>query len=211
MNRMTLALAVLVSMLAGIAAAWWLGERGPPPEHATVLAPPRPLPELSLVDQTGAPFRRDRLEGRWSLLFFGFTHCPDICPTTLAELAEVRRLLGDLAPAEQPRVVFVSVDPARDSPAALARYVAHFDPAFTGVTGDAAAIRHLTQALGLPVFIGAPATDGSYAVDHGAAIFIVDPEAAWRAVSSAPHSAEGLALDYRRIVAAADLPVAGHD
>ena len=76
-------------------------------------------------------------------------------------------------------MVLVSVDPGRDTPAVLARYVAHFDPSFTGVTGDAAAIDALTRQLGVAVMIGTPAADGSYTVDHSAAIFLIDPDAAW--------------------------------
>jgi protein SCO1/2 len=155
---------------------------------------------MQLTDHDGNTFGVERLRGRWTLLFFGFTHCPDICPTTLATLATVRSALADLPAPQRPEVVLVSVDPARDLPAVLARYVSHFDPSFTGVTGDPAAIDALTRELGVAVMIGAPAADGAYTVDHSAAIFLIDPQAAWTAVFGAPHDAKTIAADYRGIV-----------
>ena len=206
MNRRIVLIIVLVAALAGAATAWFaMPKRDSRPvlEQATWLDSARPLPELALTDGQGRDFRQDRLRGHWTLMFFGFTNCPDVCPTTLAALAAVRRQLADLPTGEMPAVVFVSVDPGRDTPEALGRYVAHFDPQFTGVTGTPAAIETLTRALGVAVFIGAAEDDGSYAVDHTAAIFLVDPDAALRAVFSGPHAAAAIAGDYRRIVAAA--------
>jgi protein SCO1/2 len=104
---------------------------------------------------------------------------------------------------DQPVVVLVSVDPARDTPAALARYVAHFDPEFLGVTGQPEAIEVLTRDLGVAVSIGPTSDDGSYSVDHTAAIFLIDPAAEYSAVFGSPHAADVIARDYRSIVAAA--------
>jgi len=202
MNRAILVAIVALAVLAGAVTAYLL-EREPPPAallHATVFDTPRPMPAMRLTDHQGRPYGAERLRGRWTFLFFGFTNCPDICPTTLATLAAVRSGLADLPAPERPEVVLVSVDPARDTPDVLARYVAHFDPSFAGVTGDAAAIEALTRELGIAVFIGAPDTDGSYAVDHTAAILLVDPDAAWTAVFGTPHRAETIAADYRAIV-----------
>ena len=102
---------------------------------ATLLTPPRPLPEFELIDQDGSPFTQAQLRGHWSVLFFGFTHCPDVCPTTLGVLAKARQELSDLPDELQPHVVLVSVDPKRDTPQQLASYVKFFDSSFTGVTG----------------------------------------------------------------------------
>ncbi len=204
MNRKSRAAIIAISVLAGALSAYFLTREAarPVPTQATLLDSPRPMPEMNLIDQAGQPFGVERLRGHWTFLFFGFTNCPDICPTTLATLAAVRSELADLPAAERPAVVLVSVDPARDTPAMLARYVRHFDPSFTGVTGDAASIDALTRELGVAVMIGAPAADGSYTVDHTAAIFLIDPDAAWTAVFGMPHVAQTIAGDYRSIVGA---------
>ncbi len=196
---------VIAGILAGVAAARYvMRESGAQPalERATLFQESRPLPELALIDQAGRAFDRERLRGHWTFLFFGFVNCPDICPTTLATLAAVRKELADLPAGERPAVTLVSVDPGRDSPEALARYVAHFDPSFTGVTGNADAISRLTESLGVAVIVGPEAEDGSYSVDHSAAIFLVDPEARVAALFGTPHQAPTIASDYRRIVTA---------
>lgn len=157
---------------------------------------------FSLTDQNGRTVTDRDLKGHPFLVFFGFTHCPDVCPTTLATLAAVRTRLRDLPAAERPGAVFVSVDPVRDTPEALARYVPHFDPEFVGVTGEPAAIAALTRELGIAVVIGEPGSDGAYTVDHTAALLLVDPDAAWAAVFGTPHAADTIAGDFRAIAAA---------
>jgi len=197
---------VLVAILAGAATAMIATRRTQAPpalERATLLDAPRPMPALALLDHSGDAFRRDNLLGHWTLMFFGFTHCPDVCPTTLATLSQVRKLVADLPSSEWPAIMLVSVDPARDTPAALARYVGHFNPAFLGVTGGPADIEVLTREFGVAVLPGPPLEDGGYSVDHTAAIFLIDPSAALAAVFGAPHAADVIARDYRRIVAAA--------
>ena len=166
---------------------------------ATLLTPPRPLPEFELIDQSGATFDRSRLKQHWSLLFFGFTHCPDVCPTTLGMLAKTGKELANLPQDRRPQVIFISVDPKRDTPEQLAPYVKFFDPSFTGVTGSQEAIDDFTRALGVPVAIS-PTGNGDYTVDHSAAIFLIDPNGAMRALFSTPHTPAVIAADYRRIV-----------
>jgi protein SCO1/2 len=206
MKRKFALILVLVAALAGAATAWITIRRpdAPPPalEQATMLDVARPLPQFELVDQAGRAFQRDSLRGQWTLMFFGFTNCPDVCPTTLAALAEVRHKLKDLPAGELPAVVFVSVDPARDTSEALGRYVAHFDPRFLGVTGQPVAIEALTHDLGVAVSVGPVSEDGNYTVDHTAAIFLIDPSAAFTAIFGSPHVADVIARDYRSIVAA---------
>ena len=205
MNRVLVAALIVAGLTAGVAAGYYFKRQGaeaPALERAIQFRTPRPLPELTLVDQAGRSFGLERLRGHWTFLFFGFVNCPDVCPTTLATLAEVRRIASDLPSGERPEVIFVSVDPARDSPGVIGRYVAHFDPTFTGATGSADAIDALTRHLGVAVVIGAPAADGSYSVDHAAAIFLVDPTASQAALFGSPHDSAVIARDYRRIVAA---------
>jgi protein SCO1 len=205
MSRALIVAIVLAGVLAGIAVAHFFRGAGiaePPLERAVLFRDPRPLPHAELSGPGGARFGTASLAGRWTFLFFGFVNCPDICPTTLATLAAVEKSLADLPGPARPAVAFVSVDPARDTPEALARYVAHFDARFEGVTGSPAAIDAWTRSLGVAVVIGPPSPDGSYSVDHSAALFLVNPEAHAAALFGTPHEAGVIARDYRRIVAA---------
>jgi protein SCO1/2 len=195
---------VLVAVLAALAGMWLAGERPAERlelEHATVFPTPRTLPAFALTDQAGAPFGPERLQGGWHILFFGFTHCPDVCPSTLATLTAARRQLADLPADEQPDVVLVSVDPKRDTPGRLAEYVAFFDPRFLGVTGDPASIEALTRELGVAVVVGEPDDAGQYTIDHTATLFLVDPRGRLAAIFGMPHTPDGIAQDYRRILA----------
>lgn len=204
-QRATMVAAVAAAALAGALVAHFIARAPTRPvlERATLFASARPVPEIRLVDHLGRDFGRERLRGRWTLMFFGFTNCPDVCPLTLASLAEARRLLADLPRDQQPAVDFVTVDPRRDTAAVLSRYVGHFDPEFIGVTGGTEDIESFTRALGVAVIAGAPGEDGSYTVDHTASVFLVSPQAELVAVFGAPHEAAVIAEDYRRIVAAA--------
>jgi protein SCO1/2 len=203
MKRAHVAIVVLAGALAGVLVAHLLRNRAaaaPSLERATLYAERRALPAFELIDQARAPFGPARMRGRWTFLFFGFVNCPDVCPTTLAMLADVRARIATASAGDVPQVVLVSVDPGRDTPPVLAQYVAHFDPSFTGVTGDPAAIETLTRALGVAVAVGAPADDGSYAVDHTAAIFLVDPAGRVAALFNTPHEARAIVRDYLKIV-----------
>jgi protein SCO1/2 len=179
-----------------------LPSRAEPPqtERATVFSAPRAVPPLDLVDQDGRALGPDFFKGHWTLVFFGFTQCPDVCPTTLATLAEATRQLGDLPPGEQPRVLLVSVDPERDTLDILAPYVRFFDPAFLGARGSLEATAAAAGAFNVP-YAKVPLPDGGYTLDHGSGIFIVGPSGGTEAYLSAPHDAATIARDYRKIVA----------
>jgi protein SCO1/2 len=172
----------------------------PATEHATVLPEPRPVPALALVNQDGQPLGTDFFKGGWTIVFFGFTACPDICPTTLATLRQVSDALVDLPASERPRVLLITVDPERDDPKRLSAYVKFFDPSFLGATGDPKAVADAAAAFGVP-FSKVSLPDGGYTMDHGSGIFIVGPSGGIVAYSSAPHEAGALARDYRKVVA----------
>jgi protein SCO1/2 len=194
-----------VALLAGVFAARYLAPRlAAPPRTlaAAVFARPRPLPAFMLTAHDGTAYTAARLRGHYTLVLFGYTNCPDVCPTTLLELARTRTLLADLPAARQPRVAMISVDPERDTPERLAGYVSHFDPSFVGLTGTVPAVDALAQSLGVAIERGPP-RDGNYAVDHTAALFLIDPEARLIAVFPAPHLAATVAADYRAILAGA--------
>jgi protein SCO1 len=174
--------------------------QGPATEHATVLSKPRPVPALALMNQDGQPLGAHFFRGGWTIVFFGFTACPDICPTTLATLKQVSDALVDLPASERPRVLLITVDPERDDPKRLSAYVKFFDPSFLGATGDPKAVADAAAAFGVP-FSKVSLPDGGYTMDHGSGIFIVGPSGGIVAFSSAPHEAGALARDYRKVVA----------
>jgi len=154
----------------------------------------RPVGALALTAHTGRAFGAADLAGHPTLVFFGFTHCPDVCPTTLVTLAAVKKsgALPDL------RVLFVSVDPQRDTPPVLAAYVHAFDPDFIGATGDAAEIARLAQKFGVAVArVDLPG--GDYTMDHSAAVFLLDRRGEIVAVFTPPFEVAPLAADLRRV------------
>jgi protein SCO1/2 len=202
-NHVVIAFVAIVAALAGVLLARGTLSSRSLPQAAmtagTLLQPPRPLPELALVDHVEQPFTRDRLRDRWTLLFFGFTNCPDICPTTLGVLARMEKMLQDLPAAKRPQIVLVSVDTERDTPQQLASYVKFYSPSFTGVTGSKEAIEDFTQAMHVPVAVSKSAS-GAYTVDHSASIFLIDQSASLNALFSTPHEPDKIVADYRLIV-----------
>ena len=160
-----------------------------------VFETPRDVGDFKLKGHTGAPFTPNTLEGHWTLLFFGFTHCPDICPTTMSFLARLVEQL-DGTEAVDTRVVMVSVDPARDTPAVLADYVPYFDPEFLGVTGDFIEILGFARSLNAP-FRKITADDGSYQVDHSANVMLINPRGDFHGFFKAPLDLAKMKVTYR--------------
>lgn len=144
-----------------------------PPDHGTPLDPPRELSDFSFTSQTGAPLGLRDLRGSYALLFFGYTHCPDVCPTTLADFVLVKRQLGTLA--DQVRFVFISVDGDRDTPAVLARFMNTFDPSFIGLRGDDATLARIGKEYGLYYKKEQVAgTSEPYLVTHSTSAYLLD-------------------------------------
>jgi protein SCO1/2 len=161
---------------------------------AFIIPAPDALPEFSLVDQSTAEVTADTFRGQWDLLFFGFTNCPDICPTTLQILANAKRELIDSGAESLPRIVLVSVDPTRDTPEVLGQYVEYFGEDNLAVTGDLAEIVKLTSALG--IYFEKSSTEGeNYTVNHSAAVLVINPQAEFSALFSAPHLVENYVHD----------------
>jgi protein SCO1/2 len=157
----------------------------------TRLPTARALQDFSLLDQDGAPVTLASLRGRPTLLFFGFTQCPDVCPTTLALLSRVQQR----ATATNLRIVLVSVDPDRDTPQRLSAYVRAFDPSFTGLTGSSAQIEQLARQLGVAA-VRVPRPGGDYTIDHSAALLWLDREARLTAIFTPPFVVATLARDF---------------
>ncbi len=195
----------LLALISGLAVGWIANNVGAPEMSqlrvATALVDQaKVLPRFKLVDDAGRSFDNADLKGHWSLLFFGYTHCPDICPTTLSTLNQVLQSYQGSAKTDAPQVVFVSVDPERDSPAKLRQYVEYFNPKFTGVTGHPDALDKLTRALGiLHMRLPHSKNDHGYLVDHSASILLIDPQGALTALFSAPHRPALIAADLRRL------------
>ena len=145
---------------------------------------PRDPGEFELINHHGEPFTGGSLEGDWTLLFFGFTYCPDVCPTTMSFLAEVKENLVDTE-AESTRVVMVSVDPARDTVEQLAQYVPYFHPEFLGVTGDFPDILSFARRFNAP-FRKVTMEDGDYQIDHSANVVLINPKGDFHGFFRAP-------------------------
>jgi protein SCO1/2 len=207
-KRLIVIAAAIAALLAAAAVAFLPTRVGEPQQTrfdqiadgAYTFNPPDPIAEFRLQTQDGAPFTNASLKGKWSFLFFGYTHCPDFCPTTLAVFNEIQRTL-----AQQPQgasglqFVFVSVDPERDRLALLKEYVAAFNPAFLGVTGDAAEIARLAQSVGV-VYAKVPGkTETDYLIDHSSAVLLTDPDGRLHAVFAAPHVPQKVVQGFLKI------------
>jgi protein SCO1 len=190
---------LVVGLVLLVAAMFMLPHAPSPPSAATVLPEPRALPEVDLVDAHGARFDLDAFRGRFSLLYFGFTQCPDVCPLTLKALAHANVKLKERAPQAVPQIVFVSVDPARDTPAAIAQYLDHFDASFVGATGSDANLAPLVAALG--VTVEKHRHDANhYNVTHNDTVYVIGPNAELVAIASGPHDPATLASDFIKIL-----------
>ncbi|MDZ5603222.1 SCO family protein [Pseudomonas sp. RP23018S] len=150
----------------------------------------RTVPAVSMTNQDGEPVVLDQLKGKWSLLFFGYTYCPDICPTTLAQLRQVKRELPKEA-LERLQVVLVSVDPDRDTANQLKQYLGYFDKNFVGLRGSIADTQTLANALSIP-FIPADTSKPGYTVDHSGNLAVVGPDGRQRGFIRAPFNSQKL-------------------
>jgi len=192
--RVLVGLGALCAALAGFLLAGEVDSSRPVLASGTWLPEARPVADFHLIDSRGRAFTRATLLGRPTLVYFGFTHCPDECPDTLASLARVKKEAG--LPGLQ--VLFVTVDPARDTPAVLAGYLRHFDPGFLGLTGDAAEIHRFAASLGIGITrVSLPG--GDYDFDHTMAILLFDSRAREVGVFTPPFDARQLAQSLHRV------------
>ncbi len=143
-----------------------------------MVLPPRPIVEFELIDSEERPFTVKNLTNKWTFIVFGFTYCPDICPTTLSVMTEFREaLLRDRTDAKDVNFILITVDPERDTPAVLKQYVQHFDRHFLGLSGSDLQIRNLANQLAAPYEITKKDASGSYSVSHSASLYLIDPQA----------------------------------
>ena len=174
-----------------------------PVSSLLVLPDARVIADFRLADHHSQPFSLADLRGKWSLIFFGFTDCPDVCPGTLFELQKVNANMIQALEAEsdRPQILFFSVDPERDTPAKLEQYLSYFDPGFIGITGDQVQLLPLTRQLGIAYRIDdhEPGTQ-QYDVAHSVSILLTDPEGRLYGAFPAPHDAEKISAELLAII-----------
>jgi protein SCO1/2 len=195
------AVALLAAVGGALSASYLLQSPDAIPDtQATYLPGGKPLRPFQLVDHRGEAFDNARLQGQWTLVFFGYTHCPDACPTALATLNAAATALKEKSPELPLQVVLVAVDPERDTPDRLASYVPHFNKAFIGATGDHRELSGLTRDLGIIYQIHEPeAGSTGYVVDHSTAILLINPDGALQAVFGQPHTPQAIVDDVLKI------------
>jgi protein SCO1/2 len=167
--------------------------------HGTYLKKPRAVRSFSLTGVDKMPFNNTSLKGHWTMLFFGFTRCGSICPTTMTELGKMYRLLQRKGTKKLPQVVMVSVDPDRDSGDQLNQYVKAFDPHFYGAWGDEEVINAMTKEMGIAyakIAISGDEDPQHYDIEHTGTVLLFNPKGQLSAFFTMPHYASSLAKDY---------------
>lgn len=203
MNKSSIAIVALLALVGGFSISWFINNSKPVELEDGLWFgdQARALPEFELVNHNNQPLTRASFNGKWSLIFFGYTHCPDICPASLQTMAEMFNAIEDPDVLEDIQVYFVSVDPERDKAEILASYVTYFNPAFIGATAPLEKLTPLTRSLGIAHDIrNKSETSTSYDVDHSSAIVLINPQAEFAGLFGAPHDALALARDMTLIV-----------
>lgn len=201
-KRITLTITILLAMMALMAGLFV--SQHIPQLHGTRLDEPRTIQPFSLTGIDDKPFNNDSLRGSWTMVFFGFTSCGYMCPTTMAELGKTYRLLEEKGVKTLPKVVMISVDPDRDNLVKLGHYVKAFDPHFYGATGSEASIKSMTRELGiayLKVARKGTADDDNYDIEHTGSVMLFNPQGRLVAFFTSPHQADLLAKDYMLLIA----------
>ena len=202
MTRQSVKMGILVSGLVvlaaviGVLVAMHQQQETEPAIPGLLWPEPKTLAPFTTVDHENNPFTLDDLRGKWSLLFFGFTHCPDICPVTLAVMDKAH---GQLDQARDVQFALVTVDPERDTSERMEQYLTSFNPEFIGLGGSAEQIAGLTGQIGLPYFRDKTQDEENYLVDHGASLFMIDPLGRLVGIFSAPHDALDVTDRFNRI------------
>ena len=206
MSKRAILLLVIVAVAAGL--GLWVSQQhfadtspatasAPAVTSFTRLPEPRTLPAFSLQQSDGTPLTNDELKGHWTVVFLGFTHCPDICPTTLAQLAGAQKQWAAMPEASRPRVLFVSADPDRDSPKLTGDYARAFHADTLAATAPVPQLQAFARSLSL-VFMKSPGASGKpddYSIDHSAALVVLDPQARMVGVVQPPFDVKGIAND----------------
>jgi len=204
MSNRAILLLVIVALAAGLgllaAQRFFAAPQGatiPEVRSITLLPEPRALPAFSLQQSDGTPLTGDELKGHWTLVFLGFTHCPDICPTTLAQLSAAQKQWQAMPETSRPRVLFVSADPERDSAELTGRYAHAFNTDTLAATAPIPQLQEFARSLSM-VFMKAPGPSGradDYSIDHSAGFAVLDPQARMAGVIQPPFDIAAIASD----------------
>ncbi|MCR9192206.1 MAG: SCO family protein [Gammaproteobacteria bacterium] len=168
--------------------------------HATVLDHPRPMPAFEMQGTNGHRFDNQSLQGHWTFMFFGFTHCGSVCPVTMAELGKMYRLLSQDTTVPRPRVVMVTLDPQRDTLKRMQTYVEAFQPEFLGARGSLKEAQALASKMGIAytrVMANTKERPNDYSIEHSGSILLINPHADLVAFFTPPHEATLMARDYQ--------------
>ena len=160
---------------------------------------PKTLRPFASIDHKGNVFGLDQLTTKWTFMFFGYTHCPDICPVTMSQMNQLHALLVEQDATRPFQVAFMTVDPDRDSTEKLATYVEYFNKEFIGLGGNMSQVESLTRQIGVPHFLAEKNENGDYLVEHSASIFLIDPEGRLVAIFSSPHDINDIAERFTKI------------
>lgn len=211
LSKRTLIGLFICGLFALILGLWASGHLTSAPSVSTgqlqagiALKEPRTIHPFQLTTGKNQAFTNQNLQGKWTFLFFGFTHCPMICPTAMASLNQIYlKLQTDKQPL--PQIVFISVDPERDTATLTGQYASGFNPHFIGATGDEQQLAKLTQELGVvylkTVLKGSePDEADTYAIDHSSTILLINPQGQLAALFSIPHDPEKIVKDYLQLV-----------
>ena len=201
-NSLLLPVVCLLALVAGIYFSLKDIGGSTPPEVAGLFWPQqKSLEPFAMVSHENEEFTLDNLKGKWNLMFFGYTHCPDICPITMSILKQtaVNIKEKDEPSSEDLSVVFISVDGERDTPDHLNNYLEFFDPAFVGATGNTSQVDSLTKQLGIPYEIEKHEPGEDYLVSHSGAVLMISPEGKLAAIFQAPHAPQDLADSFIKV------------
>lgn len=212
-NRTTVT--ILVVALAAALGLWaaqrYFGHvspsKWPQTQAVRLFDPPRELPTFSLRQSDGTQLVPGELKGHWTLVFLGFTHCPDVCPTTLAQMAQAQKQWAGIPESTRPRLLFVSVDPERDTPDRIGEYAHAFHRDTLAATADVPALEQFARSLSM-VFAKVPAEAGTpadqYTLDHSAGLVLLDPQGRMSGVIQPPFDPKAIAADMAALTRAAN-------
>ena len=207
MNRNLITLFIVVAaglMLARITLYTPEPEKGqtePPVALQPLLLPEaRPLKAFALKDHNGQPLGLEQIKGQWTFVFFGYTHCPDICPTTLGSLKGVaNKLVAQPEISADTRFLFISVDPNRDTLPHLKEYINYFHKDFIAATGERQGIDQIARQLGAIYMFEGDTEGDDYIVNHSASVALIDPQGQWVARFNPPHTVKKFSSDYQQL------------
>lgn len=191
------AIALALGLWAG--SRWLAGSTTPDLKAAVMYPTGLNIPDFQLQRADGKSLTANDLRGQWTIAFFGFTHCPDVCPTTLASFKQVWARLAEQGKSDKVQFLFISVDPERDTPDQLARYVAFFNKDFVAATGTDEELTRLTRALGI-LYLRVPDQSGGYSIDHSASAMIIDPQGRRAGMFRPPFAPDAVSADLLTLI-----------